>query len=64
MGFSPDGKEGDDMVKGVEIFKYLERILYQTDDDWSEVRQNIMRTRSVWWRLGTLLRQEGAGPRE
>ena len=30
------------------------------DDDWPDVRQNIMRARSVWGRLGTLLRREGA----
>ena len=33
------------------------------DDDFPAVRQNIMRARSVWGRLGTLLRREGADPK-
>ena len=33
------------------------------DDDWPDVRQNIMRARLVWGRLGTLLRWEGADPK-
>ena len=35
------------MVEGVEFFKYLGRTLDQTDDDFPEVRQKIMRARSV-----------------
>ena len=44
-------------------FRYLERPLDQTDDDWTAVRRNIMRARSVWGRLGTLLRREEGEPR-
>ena len=33
------------------------------DDDWSDVRRNIMSVRSVWERMETLIRQEGADPR-
>ena len=43
--------------------KYLGRTLDQTDDDWTVVSQNIMHARSVWRRLGTLLRQEEVEPR-
>ena len=35
----------------------------QMDDDWSDVRRNIMSVRSVWERMETLVRQEGADPR-
>ena len=42
------------MVKGVVNNKYQGITLYQTDDDWPEVRQNIMRTRLFWRRLGTI----------
>ena len=51
------------MVEGVEMFNYLGRTLYKTDDYWTVERQNIMRARSVWWRLVTLLRQEKKNPR-
>ena len=50
------------MVEGVTTFKYLGRPVYKTDDDWPGVRRNIMRARSVWGRLKTLLQQEGADP--
>ena len=47
----------------VPTFQYLGRPLYQRDDDWTAVRQNIMRVTSVWGMLGTLLRREGADPK-
>ena len=52
-------EEGDEMVEVVENFNYIKQTLYQTNDDWPAVRQNIMCARSVWGRLGTLLRREG-----
>ena len=55
MKFSLYGEEGDDMVEGLENFKYLGRILDQMDDDWIEVRQKTMRARLLWRRLGTML---------
>ena len=51
------------MVEGVEMFSYLGRNLYQTDDDWSKVRQNVIHARLVWGKLGTLLQREGVDPR-
>ena len=42
-------------MEGVATFIYLGITLYQTDDDWMAMRWNIMRARSVWGRLGTLL---------
>ena len=55
MEFSLDWEEGDEMVEGVATFEYLGRPLDQTDDDCPAVQWNIMRARSVWGRLGTLL---------
>ena len=57
------GVEGDKRVENVTKFWYLGIHLYQTDDDWPAVQSNIMRSRSVWGRLRTLLRREGAEPR-
>ena len=51
------------MVEGVATFRCLGRTLDQTDDDWLASRRNIMHARSVWGRLGALLRQEVADPR-
>ena len=47
----------------METFKYLGRILYQSYNDWPEVRRNAGKARLVWSRLGKLLRREGADPR-
>ena len=63
MEFSLDWEEGDEMVEGVATFEYLGRPLDQTDDDCPAVQWNIMRARSVWGRLGTLLPREGVDPR-
>ena len=58
MGFNLDGEELDNRVDNVPTFQCHGRNLDQTGDDWPAVRQNIMRSRSVWGSLGTLLRQE------
>ena len=63
MKFSLDGEEGDYRVANVPTFRYMGISLDQTDNDWPDVRQKIMRARSVWGRLGTLLRREGAEPK-
>ena len=63
MEFSLEREEGDNMMEGVATFRYLGRTLDQTDDDWTEVRRNIVRARFFWWGLGTLLQWEGADPR-
>ena len=60
MEFSMEGEEGDEMVEDMAMFKNLGITLYQTDDDWTAVRQNILRARSVWGRMGTMLQREGA----
>ena len=63
MEFSLDGEEGDERVDNVPTFGYLGRTLDQMDDDWTAVRRNIMFARSVWGRLGTLIRREGKEPK-
>ena len=55
MEFNLDGEDEDKIVENVPTFRYLRQTLDQTDDDWPAVRQNIMRTRLFWGRLGTLL---------
>ena len=50
-------------MENVLTFRYLGQPLDQTDDDWPAVQLNIMHARSVWSRLGTLLRQEGVEPK-
>ena len=61
MELSLEGGEGT--VENVTTFRYLERPLDQTYDDWPDVWRNITRARSVWGRLRTLLQREGTDPR-
>ena len=50
-------------MDNVPTFRYLGRTLDQMDDDWTAVQRNIMRERSVWGRLGTLILREGKEPK-
>ena len=50
-------------MDNVENFKYMGRSLEQTDNDWPDVRRNLMRAWRVWGRLGKMLRREGADPK-
>ena len=54
--------EGDDMAEPVEDFKYIGRPMDQTENYWTATKRKIMRVRTVWGRLGRLLRREGADP--
>ena len=49
------GGEGYERMENVPTFRYLGRPLDQTYDDLTAVQQNIIRARSVWGRMGTLL---------
>ena len=49
------------MVEGVENFKYMGRILHQTDGNWPAVSQNIMRARLVWGMGGGGTDETGRG---
>ena len=60
--FSLTREDGAECFEGMEYFKYLRRVLHWSDDEWSDVRQNIWRERQVWGKLGKLLRREGEDP--
>ena len=60
--FSLTGDNGAECFECVDSFKYLGRVLHQTDDDCPTVLRNIQRVRQVWGRLGKFLRREGADP--
>ena len=63
MEFNLYGEEVNERVENLQTFRYLGQPLYQTYDDWPDVQQNIMRTRSVRVSLGTLRLREGADPK-
>ena len=63
MEFNLDGEEGDERVENVPTFRYLGQPTDQTDDDWPAVRRHIIHARSVWGRLGIIIRREGADPK-
>ena len=44
-------------LESVATFKYLGRLLAMDNNDMPAVRANILKSRKVWKRLGTLLRQ-------
>ena len=51
-----------DVLEGVEVFKYLGRLLAQEDDDIQAVRQQIHKDRGTWARVGQVLQGENAEP--
>ena len=58
--FSLTGEDDTECIEGVETFKYLGRILDQSDDDWPAVLWNVGKARRVWNLLGKMLWMEGA----
>ena len=54
------GEDKAECIEGAETFKYLGRMLEQSDEDWPEVRKNVDKACQVWSQLGKLLRREGA----
>ena len=62
MELSLNGEEGEEIIEGVALFKYLGRSLDQSDDDWSAVRRKIIKGHHVWGRLGVILSREGDKP--
>ena len=59
MEFSLNRKDRGETIKGVELFKYLGRMLEQSYNEWPVFRQNIKRAQQVWGRLEVILRREG-----
>ena len=47
-------------MRAVTEFKYLEKVLTNTDDDWPAVAGNIRKARASWGRLARILGREGA----
>ena len=50
-------------MRAVTEFKYLGRVLTNTDDDWPAVAGNIKQARENWGRLARILGREGADPK-
>ena len=58
--FSLTGEKEAECTEGVDVFKYLRRLLDGLGDDLSEVLRNIRKARQVWERLRNLIRREGS----
>ena len=54
---------GDTPIENVKDFKYLGRILEESDEDWLALQGNICRARQKWGRIGKILSKEKANPR-
>ena len=63
MEFKIDVDKGDERVENVTTLQYLGQTLHQMSDDWPAVCRNIMRKRSVWGRIWTLLQREVTDPK-
>ena len=50
-------------MRAVTEFKYLGRVLTNTDDYWPAVAGNIRKARANWGRLARILGREGADPK-
>ena len=49
-------------IKGVEVPKYLWRMLDLLDDNWPAVLRNMQNARKMWGQLWKLLQREGGNP--
>ena len=47
-------------MRALTEFKYLGRVLTNTDDDWPAMAGNISKAQASWGRLARILRREGA----
>ena len=47
----------------VTSFKYLGRVISETEDDWLAVVRNLDWAKTVWWRMSRILNREGATTR-
>jgi hypothetical protein len=50
-------------IERVKEFKYLGRILDESDDDWPALQSNLKKARAKWGRIGRILSREQANPR-
>ena len=60
--FSLTGEKELEGIEGVDMFKYLQRLLERSDGDWTASLRNIRKARQMWGRIGKLLRMEGVEP--
>ena len=60
--FSLTGEYNAECIYGVETFKYLGRMLYRSNKNWTEVLQNSGKAHWVWIWLRKMLQREGAEP--
>ena len=51
------GEEESEFIEGVELFKYLGRLLDRSDDNWPAVLQNIRKLHQVWRWIRKMLRR-------
>ena len=49
-------------IEGVEVYRYLGRLLDRSDGNWAEFLQNIRKVKQVWERIRKMLQREGAEP--
>ena len=50
-------------MRVVTEFRYLGRVMTNTDDDWPVVAGNLKKARVIWGRLARILGREGADPK-
>ena len=50
-------------IESVSEFKYLGRILTETDDDWPSVVGNLRKAKQSWGRVSRVIIREGADPK-
>ena len=58
--FSLKREEEAEHIEGVEVLKYLGRMLYRSYDNWPSVLSNIWKARQVWGRFKKFLQREGS----
>ena len=61
--FSLTVEDNADFIEGIETFKYLGVILYQSRYDFPAVLRKVEKACRVWNRLRKIIRREGADPR-
>ena len=50
-------------MRAVTDFRYLGRVMTNTDDDWPAVARNLRKARVTWGRLARILGRERADPK-
>ena len=53
----------DRLLKKVTFFKYMRRVLLVANDYWPAVVLNLVKARTVWWRMLRILSMDGVIPR-